>query len=80
MSISIHPQLETQLRARAEAEGLTVEAYLERIVRSEQSAEDVLTELALAGLDSGEAIEPGPGYWEAKHRSLDERLRGTAGK
>jgi plasmid stability protein len=80
MSISIHPQLETRLRARAEAEGLTVEAYLERIVRSEQSAEDVLTELALAGLDSGEPIEPGPGYWEAKHRSLDERLRGTAGK
>ena len=80
MSISIHPELETKLRARAEAEGLNVEAYLERIVGSEQSAEDALTELALAGLDSGELIEPGPGYWEAKHRSLDECLRSTTGK
>ena len=29
MSIPIHPPLETELRAKADAEGLTVEAYLE---------------------------------------------------
>jgi len=29
MSISMHPELETKLRARAQAEGLSVEAYLE---------------------------------------------------
>ena len=80
MSISIHPELETKLRARAQAEGLTVEAYLERLVQAELSAEDELTTLALEGLNSGDAIEPGPGYWEAKHQKLDARLRGTSGQ
>jgi hypothetical protein len=77
MSISIHPELETKLRARAEVEGLTVEAYLERLVRQEQGAEDEVTTLALDGLDSGDPIEAGAGYWEAKHQKLDARLRGT---
>jgi len=74
MTITIHPQLEMRLRARAEAEGLTVEAYVERLVRAEQQAEDELEALALEGLNSGEPIEAGPGYWEDKHRRLDERL------
>ncbi len=80
MSISIHPELETKLRVRAEAEGLTVEAYLERLILAEQNAEDELTALALEGFDSGDPIEVGPGYWEAKHQKLDERLRGTRGQ
>ena len=75
MSISIHPELESKLRARAQAEGLTVEAYLERLVRTEQSVEEELTSLALEGLNSGEPIEVGPGYWEAKHQKLDASLR-----
>ncbi len=77
MSITIHPELETRLRARAQAEGLTVEAYLERLVRVEQSARDELGALALEGLNSGPPLEAGPGYWEAKHRRLDELLRET---
>lgn len=77
MSITIDPELETKLRARAEAEGLTVEAYLERLVRVEQSAKDELEALALEGLNSGPPIEAGPKYWEAKHRRLDERLKKT---
>ena len=77
MSITIHPELETRLRARAEAEGLTVEGYLERLVSVEQSARDELEALALEGLNSGPPIEAGPGYWEAKHRRLDEHLRNT---
>ena len=75
MSITIHPELESRLRARAEAEGLTVEAYLERLVRTEQDAEDELQALAAEGLHSGQPLEIGPGYWEAKHRGLEERLR-----
>jgi hypothetical protein len=67
MSISIHPEPETKLRARAQAEGLTVEAFLERLMHAEQSA-DELTSLALEGLDSGKPIEAGPGYWEGKHQ------------
>jgi hypothetical protein len=77
MTIAIHPELEIRLRARAEAEGLTVEAYVERLVRAEQQAEDELEALALEGLHSGEPIEVGPGYWEDKHRRLDERLNKT---
>lgn len=80
MSISIHPELETKLRCLAQAEGITVEAYLERLVCAEQSAEDELTALALDGLDSGQPIEVGPGYWEAKRQKLDARLRGTSGQ
>ena len=80
MSISIHPELETKLRARAQAEGLSVEAYLERLVRAEQSAEDELTAQALDGVNSGDPIEVGPGYWAAKHQALDERLRGAGGQ
>lgn len=77
MSITINPELETRLRARAEAEGLTVEAYLERLVRADQQAEDEIGAMALEGLNSGEPIEVGSSYWEAKHRRLDERLRKT---
>ena len=42
MSIAIHPDLEARLRARAEAEGLTVEAYIECIARDDQQAEEEL--------------------------------------
>jgi hypothetical protein len=77
MSITIHPELEGRLRARAEAEGLTVEAYLEHLVRVDQDTKDELETLALEGLNSGSAIETGPSYWEAKHLRLDERLKNT---
>lgn len=73
MSITIHPELEVRLRTRAEAAGLTVEAYLEQLVRADQIAEDELTALALEGINSGKPIKPPPGYWEDKHRRLDER-------
>jgi len=46
----------------------------------EQSAEDELTALAVEGLESGDPFEPGPRYWETKHQTLDERLRGTNGQ
>jgi hypothetical protein len=74
MSITIHPPLETELRAKAEAEGISVEAYLERLLRAERDAVSELESLATEGLTSGDPIEVGPRYWEEKHRSLDERL------
>jgi hypothetical protein len=77
MTITIPPKLEMRLRARAEAEGITVEAYVERLVRAEQQTEDELEALALEGINSGEPIEVRPGYWEDKHRRLDERLKET---
>ena len=77
MSISIPPELETRLRARAEAEGITVAAYIERLLRTDQKAEEELETFALEGLDSGEPVGVGPSYWEEKHHRLDERLKKT---
>ena len=77
MSITIHSALESKLRARAEAAGTTVEAYLERLVQAEQDLADEFEGLAAEGLASGDPIEIGPGYWEEKHRRLDERMKRT---
>jgi hypothetical protein len=75
MTISIDPIVEEQLRERAEAAGLSIAAYIERLVNADRSAEDELEGLAIEGLNSGDPIEVGPGYWERKHRRLDERLK-----
>jgi hypothetical protein len=78
MSIVISPELETRLRAQAETEGLTVEAYLDRLVRADERAEVELTTLALEGINSGIPLQVDPDYWVEKHRRLDERLKKTA--
>jgi hypothetical protein len=75
MTITIDPTVEARLRERAEAAGLSVADYVASLVNADQAAEDELERLALEGLNSGESIQPGPGYWEEKHRRLDERLR-----
>ena len=75
MTITLDQRLEARLRERAAAEGLSVEAYVERLVSADQAAEEELEVLALEGLNSGEPIEPGRGYWEEKHRRLDEPLK-----
>ena len=77
MPITIDPKLEARLRERAEAEGLSVVQYVERLLKAEQFAEDELQTLALEGLNSGAPIQAGRGYWEEKHRRLDERLKKT---
>jgi len=77
MTITIDPKLEARLREKAEAEGLTVSAYVERLVNADEAAEEELEALALEGLNSGPAIEVGPGFWEELHRDLDERLKRT---
>lgn len=59
------------------AEGLTVHAYVERLVSADQTAEEELESLVLEGLHSGESIEVGFDYWGDKHRRLDERLKRT---
>jgi hypothetical protein len=75
MTITVDPTIEARLRERSEAEGLSVADYVARLVNADQSAEDELEGLALEGLNSGEPIQPGPGYWEEKHRRLSDRLK-----
>jgi hypothetical protein len=77
MIITIDPQLEARLRDKAEAEGLTVSAYIERLVNADQAAEEEIEALVLEGLNSGPAFDVSPSYWEELHRELDERLKRT---
>ena len=77
MSITIQPEIETRLRARADAEGISVEAYIGRIALDDQRAEEELEALALEGLNSGESIEADEKYWQEKRRRLIERHEKT---
>jgi|GEM_PF-888527 len=77
MSIVISNELEMKLRGRAEAEGLSVQAYIEWLMDIREREKEELTTLALEGLQSGEPNEIGPDYWPAKHRRLEERLNKT---
>lgn len=63
MSIAINPELEARLRAQAEAQELTVEAFLERIVSRRERAEAELERLVQEALDSGEPIEGDDRFW-----------------
>ena len=80
MSIAVHPELESKIRSRAEAEGLTIESYLERLVRADQQGTEELESLALQGLNSGAPIDVGPSYWQEKHLRLDERLKNSSAR
>jgi hypothetical protein len=75
MSIPIYPELESRIRAQAEAQGLTIETYLERLLRADQQGTEELDSFALEALNSGTPLEVGPFYWQEKHLRLEERLR-----
>jgi hypothetical protein len=79
MPIAIDSKVEAKIRERAAAEGLSAEAYLERLVEADQAAEDELERLALEGLDSGDPVRLGPDYWQEKHTHLDQRLGRKSG-
>ena len=68
MSIIVHPELEARLRIRAEEEGVTVDAYLERLVQDE-SAEIAHTETLLQeAADSGDHIALTEQEWDRMER------------
>jgi hypothetical protein len=75
MTITIRPEFEADLRARALADGISVETYVERLIAEDRNARDELASLAIEGLDSGPTIQPDSNWWIEKHRRLDERLK-----
>ena len=77
MPITIHPELEAKLRARAEAAGVTVETYIERIATDDQAAEEELEAFAIEGLNSGKSIEADERYWTEKRQRLIDRHQKT---
>ncbi|HUQ90367.1 MAG TPA: hypothetical protein VM120_01720 [Bryobacteraceae bacterium] len=77
MPITIHPELEAKLWARAEAAGVAAETYIERIASDDQAAEEELQVLAVEGLNSGESIEADERYWAEKRQRLIDRHQKT---
>jgi len=77
MSMTIHSDLEVRLRGRAEAEGVTVEAYLERVARDDEQAERELERLALEGLHSGDAVVGDDAFWDARIQRVKDRAART---
>ena len=75
MAITIHPELEAELRAHAHDTGLSIESYIEELFRGRQAAMEELDSLALEGLNSGDPIEVGPDFWEEQNRWLEEKLK-----
>ena len=76
MSITLQPELQAKLRERATEAGITIEAYIERLVRADDAVMNELEELALEGLNSGEPIEAdNDEYWQERRRLLDEHAR-----
>jgi hypothetical protein len=64
MPITVHPEIESRLRARAEAEGITVDQYIERLMQDE-AAEITQTEAVLQeGSDSGDYLELNEQEWD----------------
>lgn len=75
MGITITPELESVLRSNAAAEGISVEEYLARLVKLDQQATSEFNALIDESINSGASFEPVAGYWEEKHRKLEERLK-----
>jgi len=73
-------RLEVRIREQAEAEGLSVEVYLERLVAAERRGLDDMEKLALEGLNSGGPTDIGLSYWEDKHRSLKRGCAAVLGE
>jgi hypothetical protein len=63
MKIDLSPKAEAQLRAKAEAEGLSLEAYVERLILEEESRRAKLhafqqaIDERVASLNSGESVD-----------------------
>ena len=68
MSLTIPAELETKLRARAEAEGIPVHSYLERLLEEEDAAIVHTEALLHEAAESGDAIELTEDEWDRMER------------
>ena len=80
MPITINTELEATLRARADASGITVETYIERIALDDEAAEAELEAIALEGLNSGESILADERYWAEKRQRLIDRYQNAGSR
>jgi hypothetical protein len=80
MPLTIPPALEEKLRHRADAAGISVESYIERIADEDRQSEAEWTSLITEGLTSGAPLPTGPDYWAEKHHRLTQRLAAAGQK
>lgn len=64
----ISPELESKLRARATAEGIPVDVYLERLLQDEDAEISHTEALLQEAVDSGEPVELTAEEWESIER------------
>ncbi|MGI8741036.1 MAG: hypothetical protein ACR2NN_00415 [Bryobacteraceae bacterium] len=64
MSITVHPEPEARLRVRAEEEGVSVDAYLARLVQDETAEINHTEALLREAAESGGHIELTEEEWE----------------
>jgi hypothetical protein len=68
MSISVQPELEAKLRQRAQAQGISVDAYLERLIHDEDAEIAHSEALLQDAADSGDYIELTEEEWDRMER------------
>lgn len=68
MPITVDPELAEKLRARAEAEGITVNAYVERLIREDDNEIAHTEALLEQAAQSGEYIELNEQEWDRIER------------
>jgi hypothetical protein len=75
MGLTLQPELQAKLHERAEEAGITVEAYIGRLLRADEAAMNEVEMQAFEGLHSGDPIEAdNEEYWQEKRR-LDEHVK-----
>lgn len=72
LPVSIREFVEQQI---ASGEYSTVSEYFSELVREDKRRKEVLEELLLKGLDSGQPIDVTPEYWEKKKAVLRDKYK-----
>jgi hypothetical protein len=76
--MSIHPELESKLRSRAEVEGVTLDAYLERLLQEEDAAIAHTEALLQEAAESGDYLELTEREWDTMEREAMEEAQARA--
>ena len=82
LNISLPKSMKDFVEGQVESAGFsTPSEYIRALIRDDQKrrTEEKLETLLLEGLNSGEAIEITPEYWERKRTQLIERHRRKTG-
>ncbi len=72
MGLTITPELEGLLRSNAAAEGISVEEYLSRLIKSDQQAASEFNALITEAINSGDLLSRLPGIGKKSSASLNE--------